>query len=369
MDTTTTPMRRNNLFALWTGGMLLVAAFLSLFSSCSLIYDDDCACGTADTSVVVAEEAHYYVALRYDMNMEWADAFEHYVRTVSLSAFDDSGVCVYTKEALADTLEGQRLDISDITPGTYTLIVWALGDELTADSYTLPVATVGVTTLSEMDAMVNRDADQTVDHDLTLLFHAIAADCDIETLDADGTRTIEMDLTRNTNTVRIVLQNLSGDDLSADDFTMTITDNNGRLDYDNSRPDDDTYLSYRPWSLYAGTAGVETSAIRGDDAATTRATTQVSAVVGELTVNRLFADSPARLTVSNNNTGETIVSIPLIDYALLIKGNYNSTMDDQEYLDRQSEYNYTFFLDDSGNWYGAYIYINSWRVVLIDTEL
>jgi hypothetical protein len=39
-------------------------------------------------------------------------------------------------------------------------------------------------------------------------------------------------------------------------------------------------------------------------------------------------------------------------------------MEDQEYLDRQDEYNMTFFLDESGNWISSSIIVNSWRVVL-----
>ena len=63
------------------------------------------------------------------------------------------------------------------------------------------------------------------------------------------------------------------------------------------------------------------------------------------------------------------MSIPLVDYALLVKGFYNRDMDDQEYLDRQDEYNMTFFLDDNGNWLSSSVIINSWRVVLSDVDL
>ena len=76
-----------------------------------------------------------------------------------------------------------------------------------------------------------------------------------------------------------------------------------------------------------------------------------------------------RLTVTNNETDETVLSIPLIDYALLVKGYYNRNMSDQEYLDRQDVYDMVFFLDKDGSWMNSYIYINSWKVVFQDTEL
>ena len=65
---------------------------------------------------------------------------------------------------------------------------------------------------------------------------------------------------------------------------------------------------------------------------------------------------------------KVVLSIPLIDYALLVKGNYNKAMSNQDYLDRQDEYTMTFFLDE-GEWVSSVIYINSWRVVLNNTEL
>ena len=73
--------------------------------------------------------------------------------------------------------------------------------------------------------------------------------------------------------------------------------------------------------------------------------------------------------MSNKETGKTVLSIPLIDYALLVKGFYNRDMDDQEYLDRQDVYDMVFFLDESDRWLDAYIYINSWKVVMQNSEL
>ena len=64
-----------------------------------------------------------------------------------------------------------------------------------------------------------------------------------------------------------------------------------------------------------------------------------------------------------------MLSIPLIDYALLVKGYYNRDMTDQEYLDRQDEYTMTFFLDDNDQWASSSIIINSWKVVLDNVEL
>jgi hypothetical protein len=77
-----------------------------------------------------------------------------------------------------------------------------------------------------------------------------------------------------------------------------------------------------------------------------------------------MADHAPRLSVVNTETGETIINIPLLDYIQLVKGYENRDMSMQEYLDRQDEYNMVFFIDERDNWMQAYIYINSWKVVL-----
>ena len=90
--------------------------------------------------------------------------------------------------------------------------------------------------------------------------------------------------------------------------------------------------------------------------------------MAELTVNRLFENMNPQLSIYSKETQKKILQIPLIDYVLLVKGNYNKAMSNQEYLDRQDEYNFVFFIDDNHNWLAAQIYINSWRVVLNNTD-
>ena len=44
-------------------------------------------------------------------------------------------------------------------------------------------------------------------------------------------------------------------------------------------------------------------------------------------------------------------------------------MTDQDYLDRQDEYSFVFFVDDGMNWLSASIFVNSWRVVLQNVDM
>ena len=101
---------------------------------------------------------------------------------------------------------------------------------------------------------------------------------------------------------------------------------------------------------------------------TAEGTVTVHTAVAELTTARLVKDEKPRLTITNDR-GETVVSIPLADYLLMVKGYYGREMDDQEYLDRQDEYSLTFFLDQNYTWDDTRIIINSWAVVLNNGEV
>lgn len=96
----------------------------------------------------------------------------------------------------------------------------------------------------------------------------------------------------------------------------------------------------------------------------------MSACVANLTVSRLMADRSDDMRVKiYNPAGEKIVDIPLIQYALLVRGRYEHSMTEQEYLDRQDKYDLVFFIDEGNRWADSYIYINSWMVVRQSSDL
>ena len=172
-----------------------------------------------------------------------------------------------------------------------------------------------------------------------------------------------MPLTKNTNVFRVVLQHLSGEDIDPANFEFTIEDDNGWLAYDNAMLREEPVV-YRPWAVYSGEAGVDTG----------RAITSVKVAVAELTVNRLFMRDWTKhrrpmLTIRVAGGGKLVASLPIIDYALLVKGAHHGQMDDQEYLDRADEYNMTFFLDRSNSWISTVIQVHSWRVVVNNSNL
>ena len=331
---------------------LLLAVWGLTMVSCENILEEE----VVDCSV------NYRVKFKYDHNMKYADAFANEVRSVTLYAFDMEGKFVYQRTEQGDILgeDGYTMPL-EVEAGDYRFVTWAglEGEE----SFSVPVLTQGVSTIDELTCRMNRiskrsDGTAIINEDLKPLWHGEVTEHSF-TSRAAMNQELTIPLVKNTNNVRIVLQHLSGSPVDVDKFTFTITDENGLMDYDNSLLEDEK-LTYYAWRTDGGVAEL--------NAEGSRAQTSIGVAIAELTVGRLVMENNPILTISNDK-GEKVLSIPLIDYALLVKGYYNRHMDDQEYLDRQDEFNMTFFLDENDNWFNSYIIINSWKVVLNNTDL
>lgn len=342
--------------------MALMALAAVTLSSCdSLIYDYEGDC-----------DPHYKVRFRFDWNLHFADAFPHEVNAVTLYIVDpESGNIVWQKsESGADLKEeGYLMDVDDLAPGTYNLLAWC--GEGVGPHFDVPEAThhTGLTCTMQRNHETGHDGG-TVRTDIKRLYHG-RLDAQVFTED-EGTHIYTVPLIKNTNEVNVVLQHLSGEPVDKDDYTFTITAANGSMDWDNHLLDDET-ITYYAHTTAGGTAGVIWPQGPDDPSVETMGSraplTQMSACVASHTINRLTTGQRKDVLVTvYNKKGEKILSIPLIDYALLVKGSY-AAMDDQEYLDRQDKYDLVFFLDQGDRWMNAYIYINSWKLVLQDTDL
>lgn len=321
---------------------LLIAMLAVLFTSCenNIIYDEQ-----GDCSV------YYKIKFKYDKNMKYADAFAKEVTSVALYVFDANGTLVYNGNdsgaALAD--ENYSMPV-ELNPGKYNMLAWCgVGN---GEYFNVPQAEIGVTSIEELKCKLKR-SNGVVENELTALFHG---EQEITIGEEPGVHYETLSLTKNTNTVRVVLQQLSGDDVDPSLFSFEIQDYNGYMAHDNSLLEDEL-ITYKPWSVTTGTADVNAELH-------TRAASTVGVAIAELTTARLVEGQKPILVVKNLAEDKVVLSIPLIEYALLVKGNYNRNMSNQEYLDRQDEYNLTFFLDESGEWISSSIIVNSWTVVL-----
>lgn len=338
-----------------------VVALPALLTSCDgVLYEDEGDC-----------EVIYRVKFRYDWNMKFADAFANEVKSVKLYAFDMDGKLVWQTAESGEALAADDYSIVlPLQPGNYRLAAWCGLDN--GESFTVPEIDKG-DAHEQIHCRLNRLYDNGAAYskdDLHPLFHGII---DVTLPDAElegGEFVYTLPLKKDTNVFRITLQHLSGEHLNKRDFTFRIEDSNGWMHHTNELRDDEP-LQYHAWAQYEGSAGVETGAPRPDGS---RAIENVRVVIAELTVARLVMRdwstySKPMLVIRRADDGKLIARVPIIDYALLVKGAANMNMDDQEFLDRNDVYNMTFFLDHDLRWLSTVINIHTWRVVKNRTEL
>ncbi|MCD8313476.1 MAG: FimB/Mfa2 family fimbrial subunit, partial [Bacteroidales bacterium] len=301
----------------------------------------------------------YLVRFRYDYNMKWADAFAHEVESVTLYLIDQSGSVVWQRTEAGSALaeEGYAMEV-DVDPGQYSLLAWCGTKD--NGSFTVPEASAATGLTCTLNTKTDSEGGAYVDGEVDRLYYGYLADQ--EFTDEEGTHVYTVDLVKDTNTIRVVLQQTSGEYVDKDDFTFKITADNGFMDWDNSLLENDG-MTYYAFYTAQGEAEIDTKAA-------TRAT--FSAAIAEFTIGRMVLGRNLRLTVVNNaaeDEDDAVFSIPLTDIAVMVKGYYNQSMSDQEYLDRQDEYDLVFFLDEGYRWVTNYIYINSWKLILQDIVL
>ena len=266
---------------------------------------------------------YYRLKFRYDKNLKWADAFANEVSSVHLYAFDKSGVLVWQREEQIDPTTAENYSMSlDLPAGDYRLLAWCglRNDGEREESFSVPEARVGETRMKQLQCALNRKYDESGAYSkerLYRLFHG-TLDVSLPSNDDGGSYDYTMCLTKNTNHVRVILHHLSGEDV---------------------------------------------------------AVIQVKGAIADLTVGRMMETHREKmfLTIAGKEDGETVARIPVIDYALLAKDyyeeEYNRSMTDQEFLDREDDYVMTFFLDEDNQWINSYILIHSWRVVPSNIEI
>ena len=307
----------------------------------------------------------------YDMNLKWANAFPSEVKSVNLYVFDNDGLFVKeysgNGKALSDPTYGIILDLP--TNQNYRFLAWCglhnEGD--TEESFIVPAPQVGVTNIEEMTAKLNCkvvDGNLVSDSQLQFLYHGYSEITLTDDYNNDAHHIYTIPLTKDTNHIRVMLQQVNGN-LTPEDFEISLGADNGELAWNNI-PMENVEVVYNPWNIEADILGVGNS---GENL------TEYYGVIGDLSTSRLMADESTRiyLTVRNNEDGKLLFKVPMIQYFLTEKSYYEQAyghkMSNQEFLDRQDEYFMTFFLDDQMQWLYAVIDILEWRVVIRNYEI
>lgn len=334
---------------------MLCAALLMLpaFTSCETIMDDLPPCRT-----------EFRVKFLYDRNIKYADAFAAEVESVDLWVFDLQGNPVWHGSESGEALraEGYAMTLP-VAPGTYDLVAWCGLAGKGADNYALAATEIAGKENLALSIRRRTEADGAyVDDDLSRLYHGTERVTLAEPV-GGGTVDAVLPLTKDTNAIQVLLQyyyspSTAGKELKKEDFDFFIESREGDMNYDNSIRGDAPF-TYRGWMKTEVSASFD-----GEGPAPLETMTRVNGLRAERTVGRLMKDREPVLVVRRNSDGEQIIRLPLVKYLLMIKGEYEKRMTEQEFLDREDTWRLTFFLDGDDAWYvGAGIHINKWVVV------
>ena len=333
--------------SIWISTLIFCALLISsAMTSCdNVIYDglDPCPQG---------------VRLRfvYDYNMEFANSFHKKVDCVTLYVYDEKGNYLKTITETTDVLANENYRMTlDFEPGHYRLVAYG-GLACEEHSFSVVNAPSRQTSVYT-DLQVRMDDGElgTKLHD----FYYGMQDVEIRATDMDYVEET-LYMMKNTNNIRIVLQQLSGDPVDDEDFSFFITDDNTLFAHDNMLVPNGT-VTYTPWVKGEASTGlIDTGNGLGEQ--------EVIVAYAELSTSRLMTHTSPRLIIKRNDTGADIVNIPLNNYLLLLKSMVYDDMGSQEFLDRESDWSMIFFLDTKHAWINTHIIINDWIVRFNDTD-
>lgn len=331
------------------GRMVMAAAALATsamaLQSCQgLVYDDLDPCPQGARLRFV-----------YDYNMEFANAFPAQVDCLTLLVYDAAGNYVKTITETSNVLadENWRMTI-DLPAGRYSFVAYG-GLACDKPSFHFVETPAAGSRLNTLEVAMNDnciDADPGVD--LHPLFYGnLDLSIPANSMDyVDAT----LYMLRDTNSIRILLQNVDGTPVNPDDFVFEIDANNTLMAWNNDVIPTSTGITYSPWVVDQKTIG---SVDNGD----------LSAVAyAEFSVARLIEDAPVTLNVTGLKFHQKVLSIPLVKYLLMFKGEHIKNMDDQEYLDRENHWDIILFIRGD-RWIDTYIAVNDWIVRINNAEL
>ena len=333
---------------------MLSAVFALSLAACErFVFEDEGEC-----------VVNYRLRFVYDMNLKWADAFPSEVHSVHLYAFDNDGL--FVRDFTANGADVDREDYTmslDLAPGRYRLVAWCgmENEGVTDKSFTVPVPVAGKTRIEELTCSLNTKSDDESavysDTMLRFLYHGML---EVDLPDVyNGDYDYTMYLTKDTNHIRIILQQLSAENMDPEEFDFRIEDADGVMGHDNRMLGSEV-VTYRPWDVQSAQAGVGTEG--GNELVSTLG------VVADLSTSRLMAEHEDDMMLTITSKEKIVARVPFLQYALMAREYYEMAyghaMDGQEFLDREDEYVLTFFLDDSKRWTEMHIDILSWRLVV-----
>lgn len=311
-----------------------VLIMTGLLSSCSFFYDEleECPSGQFFTYI-------------YDKTLSGGNAFGPQVGHVALYVFDEEGNYITTIEDDGDALNDNNYRMrTNLEAGTYNFIVWG---------YQQPVdISFTRSDYSNFDRFFKyiETEDGSINTYLQPLWNANVSQMKI----GNEGQQYDFSLTKNTNNIRVVLQQIDGNPVNPDLFDFSIEDENQYIQGSTNYPTGD--ITYYPYLKGQSTVGGNEN---GED--------QITVAFAEMSTSRLMAGRNTRLKITRNDVESTVINIPLIDY-LVMRSSIYASMSDQDYLDRENNYTLILFLDRNYQWITTTIIINGWTVRINDIQ-
>lgn len=328
------------------GAIMCIAPAVTGLSSCGMVYDD-------------LEPCPEGLNLRfvYDYNMEFANAFPSQVHCLTVFVYDENGKYVQTRtetsrQALSD--ENYRMTI-DLPEGKYQVVAYG-GMQCDDSSFHFLHQPAEGSDITDLSVALDQDImDSPTGTDLHSLFYGrLDVEVKKETMAYDQ-YTVKM--IKDTNNLRIVLQDLNGDPVNDKDFNFEVIDNNTLMDWKND------VIPTQPFIYKAWAQGQVSPGLYPDG-------TEVKSAFAEFSFGRLVVpDNAPVLRVTRVSDGSDVINIPLINYLLMFKSEKFKDMQPQEYLDRENRWDMIFFLDRHWKWIYVQIVVNDWVVRINNPEL
>lgn len=333
---------KKNLLSRFGALLLLLVLSMGAITSCDAMHEDLAPCPQG-------------LRLRFisTWNLEEANMFPSQVDCLTVFIFDAEG------KRVGDPIERFAPEISDedwrlevpLPAGQYTVLAYG-GMACDDSSFRFDFKNVN-TDLEEMEVfmkpgIINAAPPANRLHDLFYGRLEITVPPQGE---ATAYTAATVDMMKDTNNIRVLMSNSNGVEIDVDDFEWTITDDNTRFDWKNDIIPTGT-VTYVPWAKGNTSYGTN---IAGNP---------FSVCYAEFSTSRLMRRSPAKLTITRKSDGSKPVDVDLMDVLMAMRSDYFSYMSPQEFLDRESWWNMSFFLAEDGRWAYVEITIRDWTVRL-----
>lgn len=326
--------------------MRLTATFIAIalmLASCSMMQDDRSNCLDCRNPL--------HVTLRYDYNMQRANMFPDQVQRATVYVVDAATNRVVARQQAANTPGDEPLkqptytfNFEGLDAGNYHLLAIAHAPAQAKDT-PLQVDELQIgDDISQMRISVPRSDNAGADGHFSVaalpldtLWHGMLRDVHLEETEPQQATVSLMRLTKNLSIMLMQTENPT--DCRADNYDVSITTDNGRMDY-LAQPLPDATLTYRPYAAWT------TETLTSGESSPLVSTAHYDLSFARLTSHDNASEN-ARLRVVNREDGKTIIDFDLVHYLALARSAAATTYPVQEFLDREHDYRMDIVL--SGN--------------------